>query len=208
MAPTANSAKSSSMRDPDRSVRPRHALAGRHTAAMSLAAMLAIPAIGLVGCGSGDKSPAATATSTTSGAGSGASVATDPDPTKTPSSAGTGKLKIETDTGESWTLDQNKCFYRPDNKGRYVQLWMASGTLPTGEDFLVQKTTSPDPSTPDKTTIVGSIVDDAKGIVYIVIEGEAVSDGSTMTMTLGMHNSANKRVGDPIDLTATVTCSL
>jgi len=80
--------------------------------------------------------------------------------------------------------------------------------LPDGEEFIVQKTTSPDPATPDETLIDGGLVDDASGVDYVVIEGEAVSDGSTMTMTLGMHDSPIKIVGDPIDLTATVTCEL
>lgn len=117
-------------------------------------------------------------------------------------------MTIETDNGESWTMEQSKCLYQPDNEGRFVQLWTAEGRLPTGEEFSVQKATSPDPATPDETLLDGILVDDAKGIFYVVIEGEAVSDGSTMTMTLGMHDSPNKIVGDPIDLTATVTCSL
>ncbi len=117
-------------------------------------------------------------------------------------------MTIETDTGESWTLEQYRCLYQPDNEGRFVQLWTAGGTLPNGGEFSVQEATSPDPATPDETLVDGTLIDDDTDTAYVVIEGEATSDGSTMTMTLGMHDSPNKIVGDPIDLTATVTCEL
>ena len=121
---------------------------------------------------------------------------------------GAGTLTIDTDTGESWTLEQYKCLYQPDNEGTFVELWGAGAVIPSGGEFAVIASTPADPSSGDAITINGSIIDDANDILYVVIEGDAVSDGSTMTMTLGMHSSALRAVGDPIDLTATVTCEL
>ena len=126
-----------------------------------------------------------------------------------PSDAGTtGSLEIVLDDGRSWSLDQYKCSYTPDNEGRFVELWAAGGTLASsGGEFIVVNATPPDPADTEPV-LSGSFVDDENGIVFVAIEGDAVSDGSTMTMTIGMHDSPNKIVGDPIDLTATVTCEL
>ncbi len=179
--------------------------------------LLTVAAMVMAGCSSSDDSADPTTTvsagSDTASDSSGSDTSDDAETDSTADDSGgtggtSGEMTIETDTGESWTLEQYRCLYQPDNEGRFVQLWTAGGTLPSGGDFLVQQTTSPDPATPDEILIDGSFVDDDKGIVYVAIEGEASSDGSTMTMTLGMHDSPNKVVGDPIDLTATVTCEL
>ncbi|MGK2947349.1 MAG: hypothetical protein ACSLFP_02140 [Acidimicrobiales bacterium] len=167
-------------------------------------------ALAVSACSSSDESSSPTTSSDESSSPSTTSAGTDagttePDAPTTPGSGG-GEMTIETDTGESWTLEQFRCSYTPDNEGAFVQLWTAGGTLPNG-DFVVQEATSPDPSKTE-TIVDGTLVDDDKGILYVVIEGEASSDGTTMTMTLGMHDSPLKVVGDPIDLTATVTCTL
>jgi hypothetical protein len=117
-----------------------------------------------------------------------------------------GDLEIVLDDGRSWTLEQYKCSYTPDNTGRFVELWSAGATVDTGGEFIVIMATSPDPAKPENS-FSGSFADDANDVLLVAIEGEAVSDGSTMTMTIGMHDGV-KAVGDPIDLTATVTCSL
>ncbi len=181
---------------------------------MPLVAVFAMSALIMAGCSSEDGSSEAT-TTVPAGGDAGASETTDPgapDDTGSGDESGTGGtsgvMMIETDSGESWTLEQYRCLYQPDNEGRFVQLWTAGGTLPDGGEFVVQKATSPDPATPDEASVDGSLIDDSSGVNYVVIEGEAVSDGTTMTMTLGMHDSPNKIIGDPIDLTATVTCEL
>lgn len=117
-------------------------------------------------------------------------------------------LTITTDTGESWMLEQTKCVYQPDNEGAFVEVWGAEGVSPSGVDFGVIAATPADPSSGDGIGVDGTLIDDENEILYVVIEGEAVSDGTTMTMTLGMHSSALRAVGDPIDLTATVACKL
>ena len=122
--------------------------------------------------------------------------------------AGVATLTITTDTGESWELEQTKCLYQPDNEGAFVEVWGAEAVSPAGVDFGVIAATPPDPSSDDGIGVDGTLIDDEKEILYVVIEGEAESDGTTMTMTLGMHSSALRAVGDPIDLTATVTCQL
>jgi hypothetical protein len=121
---------------------------------------------------------------------------------------GSGTVTITTDTGESWTLEQTKCVYQPDNEGAFVEVWGAEGVSSSGVDFGVIAATPADPSSGDGIGVVGTLIDDENDILYVVIEGEAVADDSTMTMTLGMHSSALRAVGDPIDLTATVTCEL
>jgi len=69
---------------------------------------------------------------------------------------------------------------------------------------------SVDPTNFDLNQFSGALFDEAKGVVHTVNDGEAVSDGSTMTMTLtlGMYSGNEWDLGDPIDLTATVTCQL
>ena len=97
--------------------------------------------------------------------------------------------------------------------GRHVHA-LANAQAADGHDVVVT-TQAPNasaparvPSSSDGPVLIGTFVDEANDIAYVAIEGSAVSDGSTMTLTLGMHDSPNKIVGDPIDLTATVTCSL
>ncbi len=133
---------------------------------------------------------------------------TDPkDTTGDAGDAGTGTLTIETDTGESWTLVQDTCSYNPDGEGDIVELWGASADVPSGGGFTVSLFTV-DPTNSDLFQFSGALFDEAQGVAYYVNEGEAVSDGSTMTMTLGMYSSNEWELGDPIDLTATVTCQL
>lgn len=166
------------------------------------------------GCGGSDASTAdgGEAGTTTTEAG-GTTPDPDPgvsadDPSALPGGGAVGgKLEITLDDGRSWTLNQYKCSYTPDNKGPFVPLWSAGAAVPTGGEFIVIMATSPKPEGTENS-FSGSFVDKAKDIAYVAIEGEAVSDGSTMTMTLGMHDTPNRRVGDPIDLTATVTCAL
>lgn len=164
--------------------------------ALALAAMLAVAA-----CGSSDD-PAATG-----GGESGDATSDSPDPAE-PGEAATGAgMQIVLDDGRSWTLDQYKCRYSPDNSGPFVELWSAGGTTPEGGELIAIMATPADPAATENS-FSGSFIDDADGIAFVAIEGDAVSDGSTLTMTIGMHDSPNKRVGDPIDLIATVTCSL
>ena len=121
--------------------------------------------------------------------------------------AGGGTLEIVLDDGRSWSLEQYKCNYTPDNEGRFVELWGAGATVATGGEFIVTMAT---PATAEGTEnmLVGTFIDDANEILFPIIEGEAVSDGTTMTMTLGMYKDGLTAVGEPIDFTATVTCSL
>lgn len=105
-------------------------------------------------------------------------------------------------------MEQYKCSYTPENEGTFVELWSAGATVSTGGEFIVISSTPIDDSSGDETTISGSFVDEANDILLVVVEGDAVSDGSTMTMTLGMYADPTRVVGDPIDLTATVTCAL
>ena len=163
-------------------------------------------------CGSSDDSAVPSADDASEAATVVETAATEPVEATAPSDAvgdaGTATLTIETDTGESWTLEQTKCLYQPDNQGTFVELWGAEALSPSGVDFGVIASTPADPSSGEEITVFGTLVDDASEILYVVIEGEAVSDGTTLTMTLGMHSSALRAVGDPIDLTATVTCQL
>lgn len=122
-----------------------------------------------------------------------------------PSSGGT--LTIETDTGESWSLAQDTCTYTPDAQGTIVELWGASADVPTGGGFVVSLFTT-DPSQEASQQYSGGLFDEARGVAYTVANGDAVADGATMTMTLGMYATNEWELGDPIDLTATVTCQL
>jgi hypothetical protein len=121
--------------------------------------------------------------------------------------AGAGILEIVLDDGRSWSLEQYKCNYSPDNEGRFVELWGAGAVVPTGGEFIVTMATPADPADTENA-LVGTFIDDANDILFPIVEGEAVSDGVTMTMTLGMYADGFKAVGDPIDFTATVTCVL
>lgn len=121
--------------------------------------------------------------------------------------AGGGILEVVIDDGRSWSLEQYKCNYSPDNEGPFVELWGAGAAVPTGGEFSIVMATPADASSTDNL-LSGLFIDDANDILYPIVEGEAVSDGTTMTMTLGMHRDGFRVVGDPIDFTATVTCSL
>ncbi|MEZ5244160.1 MAG: hypothetical protein R2707_03620 [Acidimicrobiales bacterium] len=140
---------------------------------------------------------------------------TDPDPTTAPDDevdaptepAGGGTLEIVLDDGRSWSFEQYKCNYSPDNEGAFVELWGAGATVPTGGDFSVLMATPADPAKTENL-LSGVFIDDANDILFPIVEGEAVSDGTTMTMTLGMYRDGLRAVGDPIDFIATVTCSL
>ena len=151
-----------------------------------------------------DVTPEVTASAATTGTGSPGDEAAD----DSSDDRGAAALTITTDTGESWTLEQTKCRYQPDNEGAFVEVWGAEAVSPSGVEFSVIAATPPDPSSDEGIGVDGILIDDENDILYVVIEGEAVSDGTTMTMTLGMHSSPLRVVGDPIDLTATVTCEL
>ena len=116
-------------------------------------------------------------------------------------------MTIEIDTADTWSLAQDTCTYTPDAQGALVELWGASADVPTGGGFVVSLFTT-DPSQPALRQYSGGLFDEARGVAYTVANGDAVSDGSTMTMTLGMYATDEWELGDPIDLTATVTCQL
>lgn len=128
-------------------------------------------------------------------------------PDEEPADAASRVMTISTDLGESWTTEVFSCSYTPDETGPFAQLWAASATLDPDGQLTLFEANPPDPAH-DGTVIVGDLVDDAAGKFYVAIEASAVSDGSTLTITVGMHDSPLKVVGDPIDLTATVTCPL
>jgi hypothetical protein len=173
-------------------------------------ALLLTAALMFAACGGGDDTAA-----DDSGPTADDSTEPDTDPTSAPEddvdvpveSAGGGTLEIVLDDGRSWSFEQYKCNYSPDNQGAFVELWGAGAVVPTGGEFSVLMATPADPAKTENL-LSGLFIDDANDILFPIVEGEAVSDGTTMTMTLGMYQDGFRVVGDPIDFTATVTCSL
>ncbi len=53
--------------------------------------------------------------------------------------------------------------------------------------------------------LIGTMVD-ADENVFVVVESEDVSDGSNLILNLGLYDNVFREVGDPIDITATVSC--
>jgi hypothetical protein len=99
----------------------RHARASRRTATLASGALLLI----LSSCGSNDDSskPADPAPNAAGTANELAEAPAD--------YAATGTLTIASDTGMSWSLDQDTCSYNPEGEGEVVELWGASAGVPT-----------------------------------------------------------------------------
>lgn len=191
---------------------PRSPLSGHVLRTVSIHRRFGVTAtaalLALSGCGSDGDSTGATA-DVADGTGE-----ESPDATGIPAagtdaggSSGGGTLAIEIDTGETWSLAQDTCTYTPDAQGALVELWGASADVPTGGGFVVSLFTT-GPSQPVLQQYSSGLFDEVRGVAYTVANGDAVSDGSTMTMTLGMYATKEWELGDPIDLTATVTCQL
>ena len=84
-------------------------------------------------------------------------------------------------------------------------VWTAGGPSTNGAEFSVLQATSPDGDPVERVEGPSSTTRRASPGG----ESRAGRVGRTsMTMTLGLHDSPNKLVGDPIDLTATATCTL
>ncbi len=160
----------------------------------------AVVAVDAVDAGTSDSTETDTPESTSDDAGASSDDGTD-------AGAAGATLTIETDTGESWSLAQDTCTYTPDAEGDIVELWGASADVPTGGGFFVSLFTT-DPSQPALQQYSGALFDEARDVAYFVSNGDAVSDGTTMTMTLGMYATNEWDLGDPVDLIATVTCQL
>lgn len=118
-----------------------------------------------------------------------------------------GVLVVEAENGLSWTSEDFSCTYTPDNTSPYTQVWSADATFPSGGEMGVMLANSPDPAS-DETLLIGTLVDEAADVTYVAIEATATAEESTLTLVLGMHDNPLRTVGDPIDLTATVTCPL
>lgn len=65
------------------------------------------------------------------------------------------------------------------------------------------------PFDPAKTTpvLIENVVD-ADENIFVLIESEDVSDGSSLILNVGLHDSVFETVDDPIDITAPATCEL
>lgn len=198
-------------------LRSRTRSARRRRISTPFVAGLVAASLVLVGsaCGSSDESPGGASDDSSSDAADATGVPTDStgaptdatDGSAASGDAGVATLTIETDTGESWSLVQDTCTYTPDAEGGIVELWGASADIPTGGGFAASlfMTDRREPAVPQYS---GVLVDEVREVAYTVANGEAVSDGSTMTLTLGMYATNDWELGDPIDLTATVTCQL
>ena len=179
---------------------------------------MTIPALALASCGGAeDVSTPTTASAATGGVVTTALTSTSPEtPTETTEttaattttvevSSGNGPIELVFDDGRSWTFE-GVCTYTPDNTGPASALWNIEGEAADGAAFNAIMAFPFDPA---KTTpvLIGTMVD-AEENVFVLVESEDVSEGSKLILNLGLHDNVFRSVGDPIDVTATVTCEL
>lgn len=181
-------------------------------------AMLVATAIVLASCSSSESSSTATAdtvaatTAAPSDTTAQATEATEPvavdqeeDPEPSEDAGAQAEMSFVTSDGGSWQLQQEECLYDPDQEGPFATLWAVSGSTDSGAELGFFESV---PADGEGTVVIGTFVDEGADIVYVVIEATAVADDSTLTVSVGMHDNPLRAVGDPIDLTATLTCSL
>lgn len=117
-----------------------------------------------------------------------------------------GKIDVVFDDGRSWTFD-GFCTYTPDNTGPASALWnIEAEDAADGTSFVAIMAFPFDPEKKEPV-LIGTMVD-ADENLYVAIEVEDVSDGSNLILNLGFYEGVFKAIGDPIDITATVTCGI
>ena len=126
--------------------------------------------------------------------------------TSADSETGGGMIDLAFDDGRSWTFD-GLCTYTPDNTGPASALWNINAEdAADGAGFTAIMAFPFDPAKTEPV-LIGTMVD-ADDNVYVAIEAEDVSDGSSLIVNLGFHDGAFKAIDDPADITAVVTCDL
>ena len=172
--------------------------------------LLCISMFAFASCGGDDAGTEATTTSTVPGdvattAASTTSTESSNETTTTTADAATGNGNIELvfDDGRSWTF-VGSCVYTPNNSGPASALWNIEGEAADGASFGAIMVFPFDPAN-NTPVLIGTMVD-ADENVFVVVESEDVSDGSNLILNLGLYDNVFRAVGDPIDITATVTC--
>lgn len=183
-----------------------------------LIVLLCVSVFVLASCGGGDEDTSASTTSlaapgsvaTTAVSTTASEPSTTDLETATTSTAGsidgTEKIEVVFDDGRSWAFD-GSCTYTPDSTGPASSLWnieAADATDGSAFNAIMAFPFDPANTTP---VLIGTMVD-AEENVYVFIESEDVSDESNLILNVGLHDGVLKTVGDPIDISATVTCQL
>ncbi|MDX2345082.1 MAG: hypothetical protein QNL12_15835 [Acidimicrobiia bacterium] len=176
--------------------------------------LLCLSVFVLASCGGADDDTSATSTASEGAAATTTSTtisepsteATTTTTTTADSATGMGKIDVVFDDGRSWTFD-GFCTYTPDNTGPASALWnIEAEDAADGSSFVAIMAFPFDPEKKEPV-LIGTMVD-ADENLYVAIEVEDVSDGSNLILNLGFYEGVFKAIGDPIDITATVTCGI